>query len=156
MGCEFGQENEWNHDQSLDWHLLERPFHAGVQSLMRDLNKLYRSLPALHELDCDGAGFEWLVVDDADQSVFAWMRKGRAPEERCLIVLNFTPEVRRNYRIKVPRHGGWREVLNTDASLYGGSNVGNAGLVVATEEGPDFEISLTLPPLAALFFVPES
>jgi 1,4-alpha-glucan branching enzyme len=156
MGCEFGQENEWNHDQSLDWHLLERPFHAGVQSVLRDLNKLYRSLPALHELDCDGAGFEWLVVDDADQSVFAWMRKGKAPEARCLVVVNFTPEVRRNYRIKVPRQGGWREVLNTDASFYGGSNVGNAGLVVATEEGPDFEISLTLPPLAALFFVPES
>jgi 1,4-alpha-glucan branching enzyme len=156
MGCEFGQENEWNHDQSLDWHLLERPFHAGVHSVMRDLNKLYRSLPALHELDCDGAGFEWLVVDDAEQSVFAWMRKGRAPEARCLVVVNFTPEVRHNYRIKVPRQGGWREVLNTDASVYGGSNVGNAGLVIAVEEGPHFEISLTLPPLAALFFVPES
>jgi 1,4-alpha-glucan branching enzyme len=155
MGCEFGQENEWNHDQSLDWHLLERPFHAGVQLLIRDLNRLYRSMPALHELDCDGAGFEWLVVDDAEQSVFAWIRKGRAPEARCLVAVNFTPEVRRDYRIRVPRQGGWREVLNSDAGVYGGSNVGNAGLVTATERDGNYEISLTLPPLAALFFVPE-
>src|SRR6266446_4296380 len=93
MGNEFGQEREWDHDRSLDWHLLGWSRHAGVQSLVRDLNRLYRSLPALHALDCEGAGFEWLVADDADRSVFAWLRKGREPRERCLVVVNFTPVV---------------------------------------------------------------
>ena len=98
-----------------------------MQRLVRDLNRLYRSTPALHELDCDAAGFEWLVTDDANQSVFAWLRKGTDPKARCVVVVNFTPEVRRDYRIRVPFAGRWREVLNTDAAHYGGSNVGNAG-----------------------------
>ena len=115
MGCEFGQEREWNHDRGLDWHLLDQPLHAGVQRLIRDLNRCYREIPALHELDCDGNGFEWIVADDADRSVFVWMRKGRAPNARCLAIMNFTPEVRRDYRVKVPFGGPWREVLNTDA-----------------------------------------
>jgi len=155
MGCEFGQEREWNHDRGLDWHLLDVPSHAGVQRLIRDLNRCYRELPALHQLDCESAGFEWIVADDADRSVFAWMRKGRAQNARCLAVMNFTPEGRRDYRVKVPFGGPWREVLNTDADVYGGGNVGNGGTVVATSVGDGAELSLTLPPLATLFFVPE-
>jgi 1,4-alpha-glucan branching enzyme len=155
MGNEFGQLAEWNHDHSLDWHLLDEPPHAGVQAVVRDLNRLYRSVPALHELDCDGAGFEWLVADDWQQSVFAWLRKGRDPHARCLVVVNFTPEVRRGYRVKVPFNRAWREVLNTDAAIYGGTNVGNDGYVPAIENGGNVELSLTLPPLAAVFLVPE-
>ncbi len=155
MGNEFGQLSEWNHDHSLDWHLLDEPAHAGVQAVVRDLNRLYRSVPALHELDCDGAGFEWLVADDWQQSVFAWLRKGRDPHARCLVVVNFTPEVRRGYRVKVPFNCAWREVLNTDAAVYGGTNVGNDGYVPAIESGGNVELSLTLPPLAAVFLVPE-
>jgi 1,4-alpha-glucan branching enzyme len=157
MGNEFGQENEWRHDHSLDWHLTDRPHHAGIQALIRDLNRLYRTFPALHELDCDGAGFEWLVADDAERSVFAWLRKGRRTSERCLVVVNFTPEVYRDYRIKVPFSGVWREVLNTDSAHYGGSNVGNgnSGGVRTLDEGMIPEVSLVVPPLAAIFLVPE-
>jgi 1,4-alpha-glucan branching enzyme len=155
MGCEFGQEREWNHDRGLDWHLIDQPLHAGVRRLIRDLNRCYREIPALHELDCDGNGFEWIVADDADRSVFVWMRKGRAPNARCLAIMNFTPEVRRDYRVKVPFGGPWREVLNTDADIYGGSNTGNGGVVVATTVGDGAELSLTLPPLATALFVPE-
>ena len=155
MGCEFAQDTEWSHDHSLPWHLLERPRHQGVQRLVRDLNKLYRTTPALHQLDCDGAGFEWLVTDDANHSVFAWLRKGHDPKARCVVVVNFTPEVRQHYRVRVPFAGRWREVLNTDAACYGGSNLGNAGGVsaVVTPESP--ELHLVLPPLAAVYLVPE-
>jgi 1,4-alpha-glucan branching enzyme len=155
MGAELGQESEWRHDHSLDWHLTERPRHAGIQALIRDLNHLYRTVPALHELDCDAAGFEWLVMHDADRSVFAWLRKGRQTRERCLVVVNFTPQVYRDYRIKVPFSGIWREVLNTDSALYGGSDVGNGGAVNTLDEGTIPEVSLVVPPLAALFLVPE-
>ncbi|MGA7489458.1 MAG: 1,4-alpha-glucan branching protein GlgB [Xanthobacteraceae bacterium] len=155
MGGEFGQEHEWRHDHALDWHLTERPRHAGIQALIRDLNHLYRTLPALHELDCDDAGFEWLVMHDAERSVFAWLRKGRQTRERCLVVVNFTPEVYRDYRIRVPFSGAWREVLNTDSALYGGSNVGNGGAVSTLDEGTIPEVSLVVPPLAAIFLVPE-
>jgi 1,4-alpha-glucan branching enzyme len=155
MGCEFGQESEWRHDHSLDWHLLEHPRHAGVQALVRDLNRLYRMLPALHELDCEDAGFEWLVMHDAERGVFAWLRKGRQTHERCLVVVNFTPEVYRDYRIKVPFSGTWREILNSDSALYGGSNIGNAGAVRTLAEGAVPEVSLVVPPLAAIFLVPE-
>jgi 1,4-alpha-glucan branching enzyme len=155
MGGEFGQEQEWRHDQPLDWHLIERPQHAGIQRLVRDLNHVYRTLPALHALDCDAAGFEWLVMDDSDRSVFAWLRKGRQTHERCLIVVNFTPEVYRNYLIKVPFAGRWREVLNTDSALYGGSNVGNGGDVDTLSGGAIPEVSLVVPPLAAIFLVPQ-
>jgi 1,4-alpha-glucan branching enzyme len=155
MGSEFGQENEWRHDHSLDWHLLEQPRHARIQALVRDLNRLYRTVPALHELDCEDAGFEWLVMHDAERSVFAWLRKGHQTQERCLVVVNFTPEVYRDYRIKVPFSGTWREVLNTDSALYGGTNIGNAGAVRTLDEGTIPEVSLVVPPLAAIFLVPE-
>jgi 1,4-alpha-glucan branching enzyme len=153
MGCEFAQEREWNHDTSLDWHLLEQDKHAGIHSLIRDLNELYRNQPALHELDCDPAGFEWMITDDAGNNVFAWLRKGANPRTQCLVVVNFSPNVYHDYRVRVPFTGTWREVLNSDAAHYGGSNVGNSGEVIAKGLVP--ELSLTLPPLAALFLVPE-
>jgi 1,4-alpha-glucan branching enzyme len=155
MGCEFGQDTEWNHDVSLPWHLLGHQPHLGVQNLVRDLNQLYRTTPALHQLDCDGNGFEWLINDDANQSVFAWLRKGRDPNARCVVAVNFTPEVRHNYRIRVPFAGNWREVLNTDAAVYGGSNVGNAGRVTAVVTADSPELHVVLPPLAAVYLVPE-
>ena len=116
---------------------------------------LYRNIPALHELDCEGAGFEWLILDDVDNSVFAWLRKGRDDRERCLVVVNFTPQLHRDYRVPVPFAGAWREVLNTDAAIYGGSNAGNAGHVVATAGEHGNELRLVVPPLAAIYLVPE-
>ncbi len=155
MGGEFAQDTEWDHDRSLPWHLLEQQENAGVQRLTGDLNRLYRALPALHELDCDAAGFQWLVADDADRSVFAWLRKGKDPKQCCLVAINFTPEVRRDYRIPVPFAGRWREVLNTDAAVYGGSDAGNGGYVDAVVTPHTPELSLVLPPLAAVYLVPE-
>lgn len=155
MGAEFGQDTEWNHDASLPWHLTEQEPHAGIQRLVRDLNTLYRDTPALHELDCDPAGFEWLVTDDAENSTFAWLRKGRDANARCVVIVNFTPQVLRDYRVRVPFAGTWREVLNSDAASYGGSNVGNAGRV-STAVTPDSpELRLVIPPLAAIYLVPE-
>ncbi|HEY6834177.1 MAG TPA: 1,4-alpha-glucan branching protein GlgB [Pseudolabrys sp.] len=155
MGSEFAQDTEWNHDIGLPWHLLDQPAHAGIQRLVRDLNRLYRDTPALHALDCAAEGFEWLVADDAPNSTFAWLRKGRDPAQRCVVVVNFTPQVLRNYRVRVPLAGRWREALNSDAALYGGSNVGNEGAVstVVTRDSP--EIHIVVPPLAAIFLVPE-
>jgi 1,4-alpha-glucan branching enzyme len=155
MGSEFGQDTEWNHDSSLPWHLLERPEHTGIQRLVRDLNRLYRDTPALHALDCDAAGFEWLVTDDAANSTFAWLRKGSEPTDRCVVVVNFTPQVIRDYRLRVPFAGKWREALNSDSSFYGGSNVGNAGSISTTVTRDSPELHIVLPPLAAIFFVPE-
>lgn len=154
MGSEFGQEREWSHDRSLDWHLLEYPKYSGIQALLRDLNKLYRSLPALHQLDCDPFGFEWLITEDANRNVFAWMRKGNDTRARCLVIVNFSPNVYQDYRVRVPFPGSWREVFNSDSAGYGGSNVGNGG-EVRTLEGLVPELSLTIPPLAAIFLTPE-
>jgi 1,4-alpha-glucan branching enzyme len=155
MGSEFAQMREWNHDQSLDWHLLQYKNHAGIQALIRDLNRLYRTVPALHQMDCDSAGFEWLIMDDANRNVFAWLRKGFDPNARCLVVVNFSPNVYRNYRVRVPLAGKWKEVFNSDSAHYGGSNVGNIGEVHASE-GDVPELSLTISPLAAIFLVPEN
>ena len=155
MGCEFGQDTEWNHDISLPWHLLDKPEHAGIQRTVRDLNRLYRDTPALHALDCQPEGFEWLVTDDADNSVFAWLRKGSEPGERCVVVINFTPQVLNNYRVRVPFAGRWREAFNSDSAIYGGSNVGNAGGISTVATPDSQELHIVLPPLAALFFVPE-
>lgn len=155
MGNEFAQEREWNHDRSLDWHLLDQPRHAGLQALIRDLNKAYRTIPALHELDCDAAGFEWIVTDDADRNVFVWMRKGVDARARCLVIVNFSPNVYRDYHVRVPFPGNWREILNSDSAHYGGSNVGNSG-TVRTSDALIPELSLSVPPLAAIFLVPEA
>jgi 1,4-alpha-glucan branching enzyme len=155
MGSEFGQEHEWDHDKPLDWHLLEQAKYSGIQSLIRDLNHLYRNEAALHQLDCEAAGFEWLITDDASQNVFAWLRKGFDERSRCIVVINFSPNVYRNYRVRAPFAGKWREVFNSDSARYGGTNVGNFGGVQASE-GPSAQLSLTVPPLAAIFFVPDN
>ena len=127
MGCEFGQEREWNHDIGLDWHLLDDPLHDGLRRLVRDLNHLYRSTPALHRLDCDPDGFQWVDVANSEQSVVSYLRRGRGPHELAVVVCNFTPVPRENYWIGVPHGGRYRERINTDAVEYGGSGVGNAG-----------------------------
>ena len=155
MGCEFAQEREWSHDHSLDWHLVEQKKYAGVRSLVRDLNRLYRALPALYEHDCDPRGFEWLITDDADNNVFAWMRKGSDVRARCVVVVNFSPNVYHDYRVGVPFAGKWYEVFNSDSAYYGGSNVGNTG-EVKSSEGPSPGLNLTIPPLAAIFLAPEN
>ena len=157
MGGEFGQEREWNHDASLDWHLLDDPFHRGVQRAVRDLNRLYAEIPALHQLDDDPAGFRWVVGDDRAQSVFAFLRLDRngAP---VLVVSNFTPVPRPDYRVGVPMAGCWIEKFNSDAKVYGGSGIGNGG---ATEgmavacHGLAACLVLTLPPLATIVLRPE-
>jgi len=153
MGGEFGQWREWSHDTSLDWHLLMFPSHKGVQRLISDLNRLYRTEPALHELDCDPRGFEWVDANDADSSVYSFLRKSRSGEH-ILIVLNATPVVREDYRIGVPFGGWWRELLNSDSEYYWGSGQGNAGGVMAEvvpSHGREFSLRLRLPPLGALF-----
>ena len=155
MGQEFGQRREWAFRQSLDWHLLdEGPLHGGLQALVRDLNHAYRTRPALHARDCEPEGFRWIVVDDAAQSVVAWLRLGGEGDRPVAIVCNFTPVPRHGYRIGLPAAGRWREVLNTDATAYGGSGLGNLGEIVATDEpshGYPASATLTLPPLAALY-----
>jgi 1,4-alpha-glucan branching enzyme len=158
MGGEFAQEREWDHDATLDWHLISDGMHGGVMRLVRDLNRLYRTLPALHELDCGAAGFEWIDASDVEQSVLVYLRKGQASAKPVLTVINFTPVIREHYRIGVPQAGYWREALNTDAALYGGSNVGNGGGAEAERShshARDFSLDLTLPPLAAVVLTPD-
>ena len=157
MGAEFGQENEWNHAASLDWHLLEDPLNKGVQDLVRDLNRLYRGAPALHERDFDHHGFSWIDCHDHAQSVLSFLRRGDDPDDIMVVVSNFTPVVREGYRIGVPYARSYEECLNTDSSYYGGSNVGNSSAVKADEEpmhGYPYSLSLTLPPLATLMIRP--
>ena len=153
MGGEFAQVREWNHDAGLDWFLLDQPMHRGVQSLLADLNRAYSANPALHVRDTEPEGFRWVVMDDADQSVFAYLRLGRQGDAPVLVVCNFTPMPRYGYRVGVPQHGAWQEVVNTDAAIYGGSNLGNAGSVDAEDvavHGMEVSLSLTLPPMATL------
>ncbi|MDP2740913.1 MAG: alpha amylase C-terminal domain-containing protein, partial [Pseudorhodobacter sp.] len=154
MGCEFAQGREWNHAQSLDWHELEVPAHLGVQSLVRDLNRLYRDNPALHVNDTKAEGFVWLEANDADASVFAYVRKGAPGDPLVVVALNMTP-VERNYRLGLPAVGQWDEVLNTDAAAYGGTNRGNLGGVRAEPvpwHGQAQSARVTLPPLSAVIF----
>ena len=158
MGSEIAQEREWNHDHGLDWFLLDNPDHKGVQTLVRDLNTAYRDVPALHQRDCSDTGFRWVVLEDADQSVYAYLRFGEPGTKPALVICNFTPVPRYAYRLGVPQSGAWREAVNTDASVYGGSNVGNGGWAQA-EDVPshDFPASLllTLPPLATIVMIAE-
>jgi 1,4-alpha-glucan branching enzyme len=154
MGGDFGQWREWAHDGSLDWDLLQYPPHLGLQRWVRDINRLYRSEPALHELDCDPAGFEWIDCGDADSSVVSLIRKGRSTSTIILVICNFTPVPRANYRVGAPRGGFWREVLNSDAGEYGGSGMGNLGGQEAapiTLHGRPYSLTLTLPPLSVSF-----
>ncbi len=155
MGGEFGQWNEWNHDASLDWHLTDYPLHKGVQRWLRDLNTFYRGEPAMHQLDCNQAGFEWIDCCDTEASVASLMRKGRSAEDALVVVCNFTPVPRHNYRVGVPRGGQWDEVLNSDAPIYGGSGQGNLGGVPAAPlpcHGRDYLLNITVPPLGMVVF----
>ncbi|MNJ54071.1 1,4-alpha-glucan branching enzyme GlgB [compost metagenome] len=156
MGCEFGQWREWNHDSELDWYLLKYPEHLGVQRLVGDLNRLYREERALHEQDCLPQGFQWLIGDDAHNSVYAWLRWS-ASGEPLLVVANFTPVPREGYRIGVPFGERWVEVLNSDAEGYAGSNYGNLGEVVSeavASHGQPLSLGLNLPPLGVLILRP--
>ena len=154
MGGELGQWREWAHDGTVDWDLLDYPLHAGLQRWMAELNRLYRSEPALHELDCDPAGFEWIDCNDAEASVISLMRKGRTTSDIILVACNFTPLARHNYRVGAPCGGFWREVLNSDATEYGGSGQGNLGGIETVPirlHGRPYSLTLTLPPLGAVF-----
>ena len=157
MGSEFAQRAEWNHDCSLDWHLLEHGSHRGVQRLLADLNRLYREKAALHQTDLEDRGFSWVDCEDWESSVVSFLRLGSEPSESLLVVCNFTPVVREDYRLGVPRLGAWKELLNSDSEHYGGSNAGNHG-VVEGEAVPFHRhansIRLTLPPLAAIVLEP--
>jgi 1,4-alpha-glucan branching enzyme len=159
MGGEFAQEREWNHDIGLDWQLFDDPLHAGVHRLLRDLNHLYRATPALYQRDSEGDGFSWIDANNGAESVVSYLRRGAGdPEAIAVIVCNFTPVPRHGYRIGVPYPGYYRERINTDASDYGGSGIGNAG-GIDTEpypmRGHAHSLSLSLPPLAALIFTIE-
>ncbi len=154
MGSEFGQVREWTHDGSLEWHVLQYPNHAGVQKWVEDLNHVYRREAALHQIDSDPAGFEWIDCNDSDQSVLTFMRKGQSEQDRIVVACNFTPMPRANYRVGVPRGGFWREILNSDAPQYWGGGWGNLGGVQAVPipcHGRSHSVSLTLPALSIIF-----
>lgn len=158
MGGEFAQWKEWNHDESLEWHVLQYPSHREIQKWVKDLNFLYRNEPALYEMDFDIEGFEWIDFHDWEQSIISFIRKGKTTGDVILIVCNFTPVPRYNYRVGVPRGGFWSEVLNSDAKIYGGSGHGNFGGVEATPVPAQeryHSLSVTLPPLGILFFKSE-
>ena len=157
MGGELGQYKEWNHDSSLDWHLLGEPSHNGLVRLVHDLNQLYKTEPSLHELDCEPAGFEWIDCHDSDQSVLSYLRKSKQGQ-LTVVILNFTPIPRLDYRVGVKVPGVWLERVNTDAPVYGGSGMGNLGRVTTQDHashGRPYSIVVRVPPLAALFFTPE-
>ncbi len=157
MGQEFAQGREWNHDISLDWHLLDHPLHRGMQSWVRDLNRLYRATPALHLNDCRPEGFRWIDADDAARSVFSWLRMGRDCDPVVAVVTNMTP-VERRYRIGLPHAGHWHEALNSDAAIYGGQNRGNFGRITTQAypaHGHAQSAEITLPPLTSIIFVQE-
>jgi 1,4-alpha-glucan branching enzyme len=158
MGGEIAQRREWNHDSSIDWHLLGFAPHAGVQKWVEDLNRLYRSEPALHELDFEPAGFEWIDANDSQNSVVSFLRRGSSTNDLVLVVCNFTPVVRHQYRLGVPRSGFWRELLNSDAPLYSGSGQGNLGGVDThpiASHGHSQSLIMTLPPLGCVFLKSE-
>ena len=159
MGCEFGQPTEWNHDTQLPWHLLDDPKHAGIQRLVRDLNRLHANEGALHARDADHSHFDWIVGDDSTNSVFVWERRGKDGDPPLVIAANLTPDPRHEYRIGVPEGGEWREIFNSDAEFYGGSNTGNGGTLSASGEGMHHRpasLALTLPPLGLIVLKPGS
>jgi 1,4-alpha-glucan branching enzyme len=157
MGAEFGQKREWTHEESLEWHVLQYPLHDGAKRWMRDVNQFYRDSPALFQRDFGGEGFEWIDCNDTESSTLAWLRKGTAPNDFVLVVCNFTPVPRDNFRVGVPRGGQWRERLNSDARDYGGGGIGNFGMVESAPlpaHGRNHSLTLRLPPLAVLFLTP--
>ena len=158
MGCEFAQPAEWAQQGQLDWDTAAKPEHAGVTRLIRDLNTLYREQPSLHRKDCEADGFQWIEAEDTDHSILAWLRLGSEGDPPVLVISNFTPMERRDWRVGLPSTGRWREALNTDASIYGGSDSGNLGGINAedtSQHGRPFSATVTLPPLSTLFFVRE-
>ncbi|MDE2261593.1 MAG: alpha amylase C-terminal domain-containing protein, partial [Gammaproteobacteria bacterium] len=158
MGGEFGQKREWQHDESLEWHVLQYPLHEGLRRWVRDLNHLYRGTPALYQRDFTPDGFQWIDCNNADESVIVYLRRGQRPGDVALVACNFTPVPRDNYRIGVPRGGWWRERLNSDASEYGGSGIGNFGGVEASplpSHGMTHSLALHLPPLSAVIMTPD-
>jgi 1,4-alpha-glucan branching enzyme len=153
MGCEFGQGREWNYDQSLDWHLLDTPLHGGLKQFVTDLNRLYVSQPALHEVDFDPSGFQWIDANDNENSVVSFIRRSRDARQSIVAIVNFTPVPRDGYRIGVPEAGAYTELMNSDSEIYGGGNLGNSGVVFAepiASHGHDHSLRLNLPPLAML------
>jgi 1,4-alpha-glucan branching enzyme len=159
MGGEFGQWREWNHETGLDWHLLDAPNHAGLARFVADVNRLYRDQAALHELDFQADGFRWVDANDSEQSVISFLRRAHDPSKLVLAAFNFTPVPRHGYRLGVPQGGFWREVLNSDADLYGGGGLGNLGGVEAEPiswHGMPNQVSVTIPPLGAVFFEPSA
>ncbi len=159
MGDEFGQWSEWDHEASLEWELLKNPLHAGLLRWVRDLNTLYRGQSSLHEFDFNAAGFEWVDCKDSQRSVISFLRRGTSADDQILFVCNFTPVVRENYRVGVPLEGAWREALNSDAPLYGGSGQGNFGglaTIPLPMHARPFTLNLRLPPLGIVAFHPES
>ncbi|MCI0418746.1 MAG: 1,4-alpha-glucan branching protein GlgB, partial [Acidobacteria bacterium] len=153
MGGEFGQGNEWNHNQSLDWDLLRWPLHQQLQHFVKDLNRLYRSQPALYEVDFHYMGFEWIDFHDSDNSIVTFLRRAKNPDDFVVFVFNFTPVVREGYRIGVPTGGFYAELLNSDSGIYGGQNIGNAGGLPAGHfpwQGRPYSLQLTVPPLAVV------
>jgi 1,4-alpha-glucan branching enzyme len=160
MGCEFGQSAEWNANDQLDWWLLEAgPYHKGLLQFVRDLNQLYVGDPALWQSDYDHSGFYWIDASDHDNSVLSFIRQDTTFRNRIAVVLNLTPVARYRYRIGLPNAGKWREVLNSDAQVYGGSNIGNLGGVVATDHkchNQPYSAEVTLPPLSIIAFKSEA
>ena len=157
MGGEFGQRREWSHEESLEWHLLQYAPHQGLQQWVADLNRLYRGEPALHRIDFEPAGFAWIDAGDYEHSIISFIRRGHSPDDIVVFVGNFTPQTHFNYRIGVPRPGAWREALNGDAVLYGGSGQSNQGTLEAggtAWQGQPYSLSLTIPPLAGMFIKP--
>jgi 1,4-alpha-glucan branching enzyme len=157
MGCEFGQRNEWNYDHSLDWHLLDEPLHRALRLYVQDLNRVYASEPALHEIDFDAAGFQWIDCDDNENSVVSFIRRSHAPGDFLVAVVNFTPVPRDGYRIGVPAPGAYLELVNSDSAVYGGSNLGNAGVVFSepiASHGHADSLRLALPPLGFVMLKP--
>jgi len=155
MGGEIAQRDEWYHEKSLDWHLLEYESHRAIQRWVKDLNNIYRNELALHELDCEPSGFEWIDFNDSIHSVISFLRKGKNSKNIILVVCNFTPIPRFNYILGVPENGYWKEILNSDSEVYGGSNHGNIGGVEASmtpSHGRPYSISVTVPPLGLIFF----
>jgi 1,4-alpha-glucan branching enzyme len=155
MGCDIGDYNEWNASASVPWQILQYPMHAGLQACVKELNRLYREQPAMHQVDFEYAGFEWVDIADVEKSIISFIRRAENGSEFILFVCNFTPQPRTGYEVGVPKAGIYEELLNTDAAAFGGSNMGNGGAVTARPIPRHFRpysISITLPPLAVLAF----
>jgi len=159
MGCELAERHEWGETRSIEWSLEESPPHRGMQRLVADLNRLHTSNPAFHEVDFEWKGFEWLEVNDLDRSTLAFIRRAADPNQFVLVVCNFTPVVRADYRVGAPVAGSYQEFFNSDSSYYGGGDVGNLGSVTAEPvpwNGQQFSLKITLPPLAVVYFAVKS